>query len=761
MSERPSTPAHRGSLMPNAEQRARLRKVRKLKDSLSRYGVGTAGMMVVGALALIFIYLFSEVAPLLRSSSIEPTADYPFALTSPADPSAHLVLERYEEMGASFSEAGQVHFFNVDSGLAIKTFEVPRNEGVAATAVDTSVPNQQLVAYGFSDGSVSVVQESYSLSYPNDQRLVTPGMDYPLGEEPVTLDEQGRALREVAVQSTDAGIMVAGVTEDNQILVGRYRMNQGLFGNGGSVSGDSYSVPSLPGGAQVKHMIADAAGRFLVVADDREQLHFYHVERAEDARLIETLPTERGQVTALEFLVGTLSVIVGTEQGSVSQWFIIRDDNNQFHLEPVRDFGSLSGSVTAIAPEYTRKGFAAGDDQGNVGLFYGTSSSTLVIEPVTDQPISQLALSPINGRLLALDNDQRLHIASVWNEHPEISMSSLWQKVWYEGRQQPEYVWQASSGADDSEAKMSLVPLSIGTLKAAFYAMLFAIPLGVMGAIYTAYFMTPKLRGVVKPTIEIMEALPTVILGFLAGLWLAPFLENHLPAVFSILIFLPFTMLAVGLLWSRLPSAIRSNVPEGWEAAILIVPILLTGWACIAISPHVEVWFFDGSMRQWLTNNNIDYDQRNALIVGIAMGFAVIPTIFSIAEDAVFNVPRHLTQGSLALGATRWQTVVGVILPTASPGIFSAVMMGFGRAVGETMIVLMATGNSPVLNFNIFEGMRTLSANVAVELPETAIGSTHFRVLFLAALVLLALTFVVNTLAEVVRQRLRKRYSNL
>lgn len=761
MSERHSTPANRGSLMPNAEQRARLRKVRKFKDSLSRYGVGTAGMMVVGALALIFIYLFSEVAPLLRSSSIEPTADYPFALTSPADPSAHLVIERYEEMGASFSETGQVHFFNVDSGLAIKTFDVPRNEGAAATAVDTSVPNQQLVAYGFSDGSVSVVQETYSLSYPNDQRLVTPGLDYPLGEEPVTLDEQGRALREVAVQSTDAGIMVAGVTEDNQILVGRYRMNQGLFGNGGSVSGDSYSVPSLPGGAQVEHMIADATGRFLVVADDREQLHFYHVERAEDARLIETLPTERGQVTALEFLVGTLSVIVGTEQGSVSQWFIIRDDNNQFHLKPVRDFGSLSGSVTTIAPEYTRKGFAAGDDQGNVGLFYGTSSSTLVIESVTDQPISQLALSPINGRLLALDNDQRLHIASVWNEHPEISMSSLWQKVWYEGRQQPEYVWQASSGADDSEAKMSLVPLSIGTLKAAFYAMLFAIPLGVMGAIYTAYFMTPKLRGVVKPTIEIMEALPTVILGFLAGLWLAPFLENHLPAVFSILIFLPFTMLAVGLLWSRLPSAIRSNVPEGWEAAILIVPILLTGWACIAISPHVEVWFFDGSMRQWLTNNNIDYDQRNALVVGIAMGFAVIPTIFSIAEDAVFNVPRHLTQGSLALGATRWQTVVGVILPTASPGIFSAVMMGFGRAVGETMIVLMATGNSPVLNFNIFEGMRTLSANVAVELPETAIGSTHFRVLFLAALVLLALTFVVNTLAEVVRQRLRKRYSNL
>lgn len=224
---------------------------------------------------------------------------------------------------------------------------------------------------------------------------------------------------------------------------------------------------------------------------------------------------------------------------------------------------------------------------------------------------------------------------------------------------------------------------------------------------------------------------------------------------------MPVMMILVGYGWSRMPEIVRHRIPDGWEAAILIVPVLLTGWACVVLSPHIEVWFFDGSMRQWFTDNGINYDQRNALVVGIAMGFAVIPTIFSIAEDAVFNVPRHLTQGSLALGATRWQTVIGVVLPTASPGIFSAVMMGFGRAAGETMIVLMATGNSPVVNFNIFEGMRTLSANVAVELPETAVDSTHFRVLFLASLVLLALTFIVNTCAEIIRQRLRKRYSNL
>jgi phosphate transport system permease protein len=282
-----------------------------------------------------------------------------------------------------------------------------------------------------------------------------------------------------------------------------------------------------------------------------------------------------------------------------------------------------------------------------------------------------------------------------------------------------------------------------------------------MGAIYTAYFMAPAIRKVVKPSIELMEALPTVILGFLAGIWLAPYVENNLPILVTGLILFPLLILVAAFAWSRLPQAIRSWVPSGWEAALLVPVVMATGWLVVTSSPWIEIWFFDGSMRQWFTDVGIPYDQRNALIVGMAMGFAVIPTIFSIAEDAVFNVPRHLTNGSLALGATPWQTVTGVVLLTASPGIFSAIMIGFGRAVGETMIVLMASGNSPVVNFNLFEGMRTLAANIAVELPETAVGSTHFRVLFLSALVLLVFTFVLNTAAEIVRQRLRKRYASL
>ena len=167
-------------------------------------------------------------------------------------------------------------------------------------------------------------------------------------------------------------------------------------------------------------------------------------------------------------------------------------------------------------------------------------------------------------------------------------------------------------------------------------------------------------------------------------------------------------------------------------------------------------------MRAWLTNDlGIPFDQRNALVVGLAMGFAVIPNIYSIAEDAVFSVPKSLTFGSLALGATPWQTLTRVVILTASPGIFSALMIGMGRAVGETMIVLMATGNTPIMDMNIFQGLRTLAANVAVEMPESEVGGTHYRVLFLSALVLLTFTFFMNTLAELVRQRLRVKYASL
>jgi phosphate transport system permease protein len=552
---------------------------------------------------------------------------------------------------------------------------------------------------------------------------------------------------------------LAAVTDDGRLLLHFERARTNFL------TGEVTLTPTLIELGYVgnaSHVLISASLRDLFVVERSGLLHYYDISHLDAARLVRSeraFDDARTEVTAAAHLLGAVSLIIGGSDGSVRQWFLTRDQDKQRQLTMIRAFKRHRAPVTMIAPELSRKGFVTGDATGNIALHYPTSHNTLLRERIAQTGIIEAAISPRNNALFVTDAAGVLRYFDVRNEHPDFSLSALWHKVWYENRDAPEYVWQSSSATDEFESKYSLVPLTVGTLKAAFYAMLFAMPLSIMGAVYSAYFMSRRMRGWTKPTIEIMEALPTVILGFLAGLWFAPYVEHHLPAMFSILLLMPLSFLAVSLLWTRPANALRTRIGMGWEAALLIPVVLLVGWFCISLSPWMELWFFGGDMRQWLTDVGINYEQRNAMIVGVAMGFAVIPNIYSIAEDAVFNVPKHLTQGSLALGATTWQTVTRVVLLTASPGIFAALMIGFGRAIGETMIVLMATGNSPVVNFNIFEGLRTLSANIAVEMPEAEYGSTHYRILFLSALVLFVFTFVVNTLAEMVRQRLRRRYS--
>ena len=466
------------------------------------------------------------------------------------------------------------------------------------------------------------------------------------------------------------------------------------------------------------------------------------------------------QITASSFLLGGISLLVGDSKGGISQWFMVRGEDGLSSLQRIRDFQQGDSAITQILPEERRKGFLALDAAGTLGVYHSTAHRTLLKQSVAEG--AALASLAPRANLVLVEQQGQLQNWRLDNPHPEISWSALWGKVWYESYAEPDYVWQSTSANSDFEPKLSLAPLAFGTLKAAFYAMLLAAPLAICAAIYTGYFMAPALRSRIKPVIELMEALPTVILGFFAGLFLAPFLESHLPGIFSLLLLMPFGILLAAWTWSRLPEKVRLAIPDGWEAALLMPVVIAVGLFSLGISGHLENWFFGGDMRLWLSNDlGIPFDQRNALVVGLAMGFAVIPNIYSIAEDAVFSVPRSLTFGSLALGATPWQTLTRVVILTASPGIFSALMIGMGRAVGETMIVLMATGNTPIMEVNIFEGLRTLAANVAVEMPESEVGSSHYRVLFLAAMVLLMFTFVMNTVAELIRSRLRSKYASL
>ncbi|WP_090265495.1 ABC transporter permease subunit [Pseudomonas panipatensis] len=668
-----------------------------------------------------------------------------------------LSIEEQNQVMMRVGTDGQILFIDLSTGDAVSRQDLKLPAGTHVVSIAEDQPGHPLVALGLSNGQVLVFRHSYKISYPDNRKVITPQIEYPYGETPVTLDAQGQPLAHVALASGDDSLLLAASAGSAMMLLNLSSRENMLTGET-TLEQERVDLPQIA--EPIKAIYIDPRKQWLYVINGRAQADVFDLRTHQLNGRYKLLDHADSEVTASSQLLGGISLMIGSSKGSISQWFMARDTDGEPRLSHVRDFRLGRLPITAIVPEQRRKGFIALDDGGNLGVFHSTAHRTLLMQQIAPGD-GALALSPRANRVL-LEQGGVLHTFSLNNPHPEVSWSALWSKVWYESYDKPQYVWQSTAATTDFEPKLSLAPLTFGTLKAAFYAMILAAPLAIAAAVYTAYFMAPGMRRKVKPVIELMEALPTVILGFFAGLFLAPYVEGHLPGIFSLLLLTPLGILLAGLLWSRLPERIRLSLPDGWEAALLIPVVLAVGAFALWLSPHLETAFFGGDMRLWISHDlGITYDQRNALIVGLAMGFAVIPNIFSIAEDAIFSVPRSLTYGSLALGATPWQTLTRVVILTASPGIFSALMIGLGRAVGETMIVLMATGNTPVMDVNIFQGMRTLAANVAVEMPESEVGGTHYRVLFLSALVLLTFTFVMNTLAELIRQRLRKKYASL
>lgn len=245
------------------------------------------------------------------------------------------------------------------------------------------------------------------------------------------------------------------------------------------------------------------------------------------------------------------------------------------------------------------------------------------------------------------------------------------------GYEKPEYIWQPVSEVP----KYNIVPLIVGSLKVTFVALLFSVPIALGAAIYVSQLARPRIREIIKPVIELLAGIPSVVLGFFALIVMASALQ-----------------LAFGY-----------------------------------------------------------HSRLNALVAGIALGISAIPIVFSIAEDALTSVPGSYVQAALALGASRWKASWEVVLPAALPGVFAAVALGFGRAIGETMIVLMASGNASIMSWSLLDSTRTITATIAAELGEVVFGSPHYRLLFLIGILLFAVTFVTNLASDIVMHRLKAR----
>jgi phosphate transport system permease protein len=261
--------------------------------------------------------------------------------------------------------------------------------------------------------------------------------------------------------------------------------------------------------------------------------------------------------------------------------------------------------------------------------------------------------------------------------HHEVTLRQMWTPQLWPGYDTAESIWQPVSEVP----KYGLWPLILGTLKVSIVSMLVAVPLGVGAAIYVSQYASRRAREFIKPTVELLAGIPSVVLGFFALMVMASWFQS----------------------WFGLESRL------------------------------------------------------NATVAGVALSFAVIPLIFTISEEALGAVPRSYVEASTALGAARWQTIVRVLVPAASPGIAAAVALGLGRAVGETMVVLMASGNAAITSFSFAESVRTLAATIAAELAEVVFGGAHYTVLFFLGTILFITTFGINLLGDFAINRMKRR----
>lgn len=709
-------------------------KRRAVIERLVRMIVTSSGLLVLLTLMLIFVYLLYAVLPLFKPAAINLSPS--FAVDRSA-PTIVLGIDASGQIGYRLDAQGKGYFIRLEAqgespaGSLISAQQL----APAPVSISRAVGGQPLYGVGLSNGRFLLLQPDFSATPPVWQ--------FPLGEQPRFMDLKGQRLNQLAVaEPQPRQFAIAAVTDDGRLMTG-------TFSAQGQQVSEQTDVPKA-----INQLLLTPDGRLLYLLSG-QQLYIYQFGPKLTLREVVPLLDDKSRATgplSLSLLAGGKSLLVQSSDGQLTQWFDVpKEPDNQYHLTRIRNFTPQGKGL--LTTENARRVFASVSPPGELSLFSSIQSAPLLQHKLA-QGVTHAAFSPWGDHLL-VENAAGWSAYPIDNRYPDISWRSLWQRVWYENYPEPAYVWQSSSAEESYQAKFSLIPIIFGTLKAAGYAMLFAVPLALAGAIYTAYFMSAGLRRVVKPAIEMMGAFPTVVIGLIAGIWLAPVIEHYLTGILLLPPLLALTILLCGWGSARLSAKTQRQWPAGWDVMVLLPVILLTGWLALWLGPLLAVSVLGMPLHEWLGDN---YDQRNALVVGIAMGFALIPVIFSLAEDALFSVPSSLSQGSLALGATPWQTVIRVVLPSAYAGIFSALMIGFGRAVGETMIVLMATGNTPIIDGSIFQGLRAMAANIAIEMPEAVMGSGHYRVLFLTALVLFCFTFLVNTLAESIRLRLRERY---
>lgn len=736
-------------------------------DRFMGWFIRFGGIAVILAVIGMFFFIAKVAVPLFKSPDVTAAGKISAGTVPPV-----IGVDERGEMPFIYEGGSKVTFLNF-LDQSSEELIIPSLAEVTVTAFAFDTVKQRLV-YGLEDGRVGSFLIDYQRVYNDDateswlEPKVVEESIFVVehGEGPVTAVSYGDSSDPEDPSGARLIVVKRGKGADATVSVVKLMMKKGLIGAAklkmvgqSDLTSDLSGVPSM--------VRASSNGSMILVVSESGDIDYFARDVLEVNKVQTFRPFEGEIPQQLDLLYGGVSIILTSRSGDQQQWSLFRvteESDRTFGF--VKEFPALPKGVVVFSNSLRNRSFIAG--AGNyISLRYSTSGDVRWEQKVDYKPVSGI----IDGKskhLIVAGDGGTIHRYAIDDPHPEASPRAFFGKVVYEGYSKGEFRWQSTGGTSDFEPKFSLMPLIFGSLKGTFYALLFSIPVALLAAVFSAAFLPHSVKRVIKPMMEIMASLPSVVIGFLAAFWLAPVLQYRVPSVMLILILVPISVVLVGYYWSTLPVALRNRFDGGQEWILVLPVMVIFGWLGWILGPVLEGWFFvytdpntgkqikDFTM-WWPQVTNMAYEQRNSLVVGFMMGFAVIPVIFTIAEDALSNVPKSLTAASAALGANRWQVVWTIMLPVASSGIFSALMIGFGRAVGETMILVMAGGGTAVMEGNIFNGMRTLAQNIAIELPEAAVGTTHYRTLFLSAVVLFLLTSVMNTIAEVLRQRLRDR----
>lgn len=725
----------------------------KRTDKVARIVIVSGGFFVITCVIAILLLIAREALPLFYPATskilLQETIPEPFLTAG---------LNERMDLFISVNQSGLLEIRDVAQGKSLAAYNLGEIFNTQQSVVRAVFESEQNVFLFWSDHTYSVISLGWDISFSDqNERSVKPQIkvkhkmtSLPVSALPVDIDY---------VIGPDGNVNWVIEYDNREWVVLRETIKKSLFG-GAKLTIAEYRF-DLSGTATAT-LLPDPVKDQVYTCTTDGKLRIFNLKQFDESKPLNEIyiADKSTPVHAIHWLLGNNSLIVAKGKGSVEIWSWIRDELTQnLKLEKIHQMKAEPYAVTKIIPSHRQKTFMLMYENGSFSMHHSTSERMLFDQDDFDEGNTHAYLS-VRSNGLVHWNKHQLKISYLSCTHPEISLKTLFAKVWYEGFSKPEWVWQSSSGSTDFEPKLSLTPLLFGSLKGTFYAMIFAVPFALGGAMYISYFASPAVRSWIKPAIEIVASIPSVVIGFLSALWFAPVLEDaFLPLMMVIPFFAILSVIVLLFLSFKANPMMLKKHTYGKEFIWIIPLFIMAAQLSFWITPAIETAVFGGHFNQWLykTLDQI-YDQRNSIVISFGLGFAVIPIIFTLADDALSSVPTSLSAASLAMGATRWQTLWRVILPSASPGIFAALMIGFGRAVGETMIVLMATGNTPIIDISPLNGMRTLSANIAVEMPEAPVGGTLYRVLFLSAILLLVMTSVLNTVAEIVRHNLRKKY---